>query len=93
MEVQFYLVVNKSGTVKTYKNKPGLNWDEISMRMNLTLPDALFQKPLLEATVIIPESAAMPQTIDAEVAANARDAIEMATGLEVQLKIVSEEGS
>lgn len=91
MTIAFYLVVNSNGAVKTYKNQPSLSWNEISMKVNLTLPGALFQKPLLEATVVIPDDAAMPRTVDAEVVANAQDAIKAATGLEVRLSIVSDE--
>lgn len=91
MKIAFYLVVNKNGTVKTYKNRPGLAWDEISIRQNLTLPDALFQKPQLEATVIIPDGAAIPTQIEAEVVANVKEAIETASGLEVRLSIASSE--
>lgn len=91
MKVSFYLVVNRNGTVKTYKNKPALAFDEISIQQNLVLPDALFKKPLLEATVIVPDSAAMPTEIAADVVMNAKNAIEQATGLEVRLSIVSDE--
>jgi hypothetical protein len=55
------------------------------------LPNALFQKPALEATVVIPESAAMPQQLEADVIANVKEAIETASGLEVKLRVISEE--
>ncbi len=90
MKVSFYLVVNSGGSVKVYKNKPNLGWDEISIKQNLELPDALFQKPSLEATVIIPDDAAMPKTIDADVVADVHAAIKSATGLEVRLNVISE---
>lgn len=91
MKITFYLVVNRNGTVKTYKNRPGLSWDEIAIRQNLTLPDALFQKPQLEATVIIPDEAALPTLIDAEVVVNVKEAIEQASGMEVRLSVISAE--
>lgn len=91
MKIQFYLVVNSNGTVKVVKNKPALQWNEISIKQNLELPNALFQKPHLEATVKIPDDAAMPNQIDADVIENAKEAIEQATGLEVRLSVISDE--
>lgn len=91
MIIKFYLVVNSNGSVKAVKNKPALAWNEVSIAQTLQLPNALFQKPSLEATVIIPDSAAMPQQIEADVVENAREAIEQATGLEVRITVEQNE--
>jgi hypothetical protein len=32
MNVSFYLVVNSNGTVRTVKNKPALEWNEIAIK-------------------------------------------------------------
>ena len=91
MKTQFYLTVNRRGSVKTTKNRPGLDWDEVAIQMNLTLPDMLFQKPQLQATIVVPDEAAAPKEVDVETADNIRDAIEEAVGMEVRLEIVNHE--
>lgn len=90
MKVNFYLVVNRNGTIRTCKNTPNLAIGEIAIKQNLTLPDLLFRKPHLEATVVIPDDAAVPHTIDAEVQMNVREAIQQATGLQVRLTIADQ---
>jgi hypothetical protein len=91
MKISFYLIVNSKGTVKTTKNRPGLNWDEISMKVNLELPAGLFQKPQLSADIKIPDEAATPTEITADVVENVRQAIEQASGMEVKLTIAQTE--
>lgn len=87
MKTQFYLVVNDNGTVKTTKNRPNLNWNEVSIQTSLTLPDMLFRKPHLQATIVVSDEAAAPKEISVETADNIQSAIEEATGLEVRLTI------
>ena len=85
MKLKFYLTVNSRGSVKTTKTKPALDWDEIAINCNLELPDALFKKPSMEATIIIPDEAALPQIITAETANNIKEAIEQAAGINVRI--------
>lgn len=87
MKVNFYLTVNKAGTVKTTKGKPSLNWDEISVAMSLTLPDMLFKKPQLQAEITIPDDAALPTVINTEISNNIKQAIESITGLDINLTV------
>jgi len=89
MRTQFYLVVNNNGTVKALKNRPGLNWNEVSIFVNLELPNQLFQKPQLSAQIKVDESQVSPMEIDVETQNNIREAIESAAGLEVRLELVS----
>lgn len=88
MNTKFYLVVNNNGTTRTCKNRPDLAWNQISMLLSLSLPDALFQKPALSAEIIIPDSAAIPVNIPAETQLNVQNAIETAVGMEVRLTMV-----
>ena len=87
MKTYFYLVVNSKGTTRTVKTKPGLDWNEISIRIDLTLPDSLFQKPSLNAVIEIPQDKVNPTTIDVEMSNNIAQAIEQATGHAVKISI------
>jgi len=90
MKTDFFLTINSRGGVKTTKNRPGLDFDEVAIKMTMEVPDMLFKKPQLTASIIIPESAATPKEIDVEMRDNIQDAIETVTGMEVKLTIQSE---
>ncbi len=85
MDIKFYLIIKSSGSVRTTKNKPDLNYDEISMAMNVNVPNQLFKKPSLTASITIPDEAATPPTIEASVLDNVKEAIQAASGMEVKL--------
>jgi hypothetical protein len=87
MKTNFYLVVNSNGTVQAKKMRPKLAQNEISMYIDLVLPQGLFTKPQLSAQLTIPDSAAMPPEITAEVQENVREAIEQASGMHVKLTL------
>lgn len=91
MKTQFYLVVNSSGSVSAKKNRPGLAWNEVSILMNLELPNQLFQKPQLQGSIVVEEKDVAPTQIDIETQNNIREAIESAAGMEVRLEIISQE--
>lgn len=91
MKTSFYLVVNDRGTTKTVKTRPNLAYNEVAIAVTLQLPNSLFQKPQLNASIVVPDEAVAPQTIQADMADNIREAIETATGLEVKLTIESPE--
>lgn len=91
MRTQFYLVVNSNGTAAVKKNRPGLNWNEVSIFVNLELPDQLFRKPQLSAQIKVEESQVSPMEIDVETQNNIREAIEAAAGVQVKLTIENSE--
>lgn len=90
MKVDFYLIVNERGSVRLTKTKGSMKFDEIAVGIRLELPDALFYKPHLSAGIKIPDDAATPQEITAEVIENCKEAIEQATNLKVSLRLVDE---
>jgi hypothetical protein len=92
MKVDFFLIVNENGTVKTVKNRPSLKYNEVSIAMTLELPWALFQKPQLTASIVVPSDRVAPFQIEADTMNNVREAIEVATGLNVRLSFAEQEG-
>ena len=90
MKIKFYLVVNSNGTIRTTKNPPDTKWDEVAILITLELPRALFQKPRLEATLQVPESAVTAPVIPVETRDNIKSAIESAAGMEVRLSFSEE---
>jgi len=90
MKTETWLAINSNGSVRTRKTKPALYIDEIAIKINVEVPDALFSKPHLEASITVPKEAAMQDVLTADVVENARDAIETSTGLNFVVKVVKE---
>ncbi|MFZ2882119.1 MAG: hypothetical protein WA019_03525 [Candidatus Moraniibacteriota bacterium] len=87
MKIPFYLKVNSNGTVGVTKNAPALQWNEVSIFMNLNIPDKIFDKPTLQANITIPEEAVIKTPIEASVVDNVAEAIEQATGLKFNITV------
>lgn len=87
MKVKKWLTINHKGGCRITKGQPGLDWDEVAIRLEIDLPDALFRKPRLEAKITVPDEAAVPGVINAVVADNVQEAIEQATGLTFSIAI------
>lgn len=86
MKTNFYLIVNQRGSVRVAnKQKPALRADEICIASGLAIPDSLFVKPQLSASIIVEDKDAKPFQITADTANNIKDAIEVAAGVRVEL--------
>ena len=66
---------------------PSLEPGEVPVRISLTLPVALFQRPSLEASIKVPESSAGQPVISADVQSGIAEAIRAATGMDVRLTV------
>lgn len=91
MKKKLFLAVNSRGTGRVTKTRPQLNYDEIEIGLELNIPDALFDKPRLEAIVIVPPEAIQPTNIEVHVADNIAEAVKAATGMPVQITIIRPE--
>lgn len=91
MKVQKWITVNSKGGCRLTASRPGLSWDEISIRIELNLPIALFTRPRLEAKITIPDEAVRTEVIDSVVTDNVQEAIEKATGLTFSISVIHPE--
>ena len=95
MRITSYLIIKKTSpyraSVRVTKTTPNLDFNEVSMKLNLEVPDELFSKPRLEASIAIPKEAVSPEIIEADVIDNIQDTIKQNTGVEVKLNLVSQE--
>ena len=95
IESDFYLVcrVNDRGypklSARLATRSPKLAAGEVSMRLTVSLPRALFSRPALQARVVVPEGTA-PNVISAEVKANIADELSRQLGMRVE--VVAQEG-
>lgn len=98
MQISQYLIVKKSGSKwspryssRTTVNTPSLEANEVAIKINLTLPDAVFEKPAFEAEIVVPEDAVSKPVIEAETIDNVEKIIKQQTGFTVKLEAVTEE--
>ena len=91
VKVKKWLTINSRGCARLTQGKPGISWDEISICLELNLPDELFRKPRLEAKIDIPKEAAGPDVLSSEVVENVKEAIEKSTGLTFSINVIQNE--
>lgn len=91
MRTQRWMTINRNGVTNIRKSKPNTSWDEVSILLDINLPDDLFKKPRLEAKITIPEEAARSEPITSEVIENVQEAIKTATGLTFSINVIKEE--
>jgi len=80
-----WLVVNKNGVKSVRKQKPSLDWDEVAVKLNIDVPKELFERPTLEASIVvseIPNNAYHPEVILDTV-----DLIEQQTGAKINFTV------
>ena len=92
MMAGFWLKVNYRGTVSATRGKPRFTEvDEVCIRMNVELPNSLFEKPMLQASMVVPKESVTPSVITPEITDNIAEAIKSSTGLDMIVRIVPEE--
>ena len=91
MRKKLYLAVNSRGSAKVTQKRPALNYDEIEIGLELNIPDALFDKPRLNAVVMVPKEAVCAPDIEVNIADNIAEAVKTATGMEVHITMVRPE--
>lgn len=90
--LESYLVVkpkNWSGLSARLTSKvPALGKDEVAIKLDVVVPDALFKRPQLRASVTIPESVVSAPVISAEVLDNIQEILTQQTGLDIKVSVV-----
>lgn len=87
MKTKGYLTINSNGSTRFTKGKPNLNWDEISVKLNLVIPDELFRRPLIEATIKVSDDI-IPKEQPTDLILNTKELIEESTGAKIEFKVV-----
>ena len=106
MQASFYLIIQgkkhhiprlareghkQTGTIEVRKNKPNTRQDEIAVKMDLEIPDSLFEKPTLHVGASIPEDGGYGPEIPAEVQQNIAEVVRERTGLTVHISAAEAE--
>lgn len=73
------------------KSSPALASNEVAVKVSIELPDEIFDKPSLQANIVVPASAVSKPVINAGVIDNVQEIIKQNTGFDVRLEVVSSE--
>lgn len=98
MEANFWVKVKAvkrgsfwhKGAVSLTIAKPATSANEVAIKINLQLPDALFDTPQLQASIIVPDNAVTKPVLDAEVQDNIADALSEQLGVNVNVTVDEE---
>ncbi len=88
MITSFWIKISSTGTVSKSNNQPTTTQNEVAMKLNIDLPDDLFKRQHLEATMQIPGTVVNRQTLTPIVIDNIAEAIRTSTGLDIVVKVV-----
>lgn len=92
MNLRKWLIISENKSARITQGKPALRLNEVSILLDIDIPNELFRKPRLEAKIEIPNEAAMPETINAGVIENVQEAIKSVTGLDLKIRVIKEDG-
>lgn len=56
MKIRGYLTIGSRGSLRITKNTPSLYQDEISVKLDINVPDAIFKRPLPTLSIDLPEN-------------------------------------
>ena len=88
MKSSSWLIINKNGINGVRKTKPALEWDELAVKINIEIPNQLFERSQVETILKIeniPNKRYEPERL-----INTADLIEQQTGAKVVFRVVSD---
>lgn len=94
MEISCFLIVSEgkkrySPNIKIVKSLKGnMPSNAVAIKVNLNLPDSIFKKPQLQATIKIDESDVSKPVIDAKVLDNIKAEMSKYLGIDMSINIV-----
>lgn len=84
--VERWLAVTETGNMRLTTRKPALTSREIAVLLKLELPRALFRRPDLKATIVVPEDVQQPM-LDALVLADVSTIVARELGMQVNIEL------
>lgn len=99
MKIEKYLVIGAEKSrygylkekVELRERVPTLKGNQVSLRLQITIPDAVFKRPQLEASLVVPDTAIAPLNISPEMTDNISKIVKETTGLTIAVKVVEHE--
>lgn len=92
MYVERYLIIGKKkyckGSVRLSVNTPSIQSHEIAVKILLDVPDELFSKPRLEASISVPRDSVSAPVIEADVVNNIEEIISKELGVDLNISLI-----
>lgn len=88
MAVECWLAISSQGRIRVSVRQPSLEPNEITMRLLLKVPRAVFRKPTLQAEIVVPKEAGNPAVIEAGVLSAMKDAVKQAVGVDLSVTVI-----
>ncbi len=101
VESEFYLVLSPKMAVydkdhiaglaipKISKGSPTLGRNEVVMKLKIEVPESLFLKPSLEASIVVPADKVSSTVITPEIQENIREVVKQSTGLDLSITLIN----
>lgn len=90
MKLSKWLIVSNRGTTRLVSSKPKVDWNEVAIKLNVEIPDIVFQRPMIEANVKIKGEFNNVSNIDVE--GNLKEMVEHNENLHlVSINIIKED--
>jgi len=88
-----YLIVGRKqryskATVRLTTKSPSLESYEVAIKINLDIPDELFTKPQLQASITVSKDAVSAPVIEADVVDNISEIISKELGIDLNIAVV-----
>lgn len=90
MIIQKYLIINYRGNVRLAEREPKMMGNEVALRLAIELPNQLFVRPILEASMKVPAEAVPKTKINTTVTDNIQKIIKEAIGLNMVVSIIEQ---
>lgn len=91
----FFLALSLFGgkrlSARIGKSMPRLKANEVALSLQVTLPVALFNKPSLQASIVVPPESVSTPVIDATVVENIRAVISQQLGVNLTIAVIQPE--
>jgi hypothetical protein len=87
MKINKFITISSRGSCRLTASSPRLEVDEISMNLKIEIPDAIFKKPRLEASITVPDEAAATEAMKSIVYDNVEEIVNQATGLNFSISV------
>ena len=92
LENTFYLALSRKGlwslSGRISQRLPALKSGEVALALTVKLPETLFRKPSLRASVEVPESSVSTPVIDSVVLDNIKEVIAQQLGADLTIAVV-----
>ena len=92
MQIKRYLIIGKKRNSKPSARltvtPPALESHEVAVKLSLDVPEELFTKPQLEATIRVPADSVNSPVIEAEVIDNIQEIVSKQLGVDLSIGLV-----